>query len=104
MTRRVEETDHYLAMSERDLKELVLRAARAMGWIVYHVPNEPARNSGVGYPDLTLARDGEVLWMELKAKAGVLSREQGVWLEALPHAHIIRPIDWYSGRVAELLS
>jgi hypothetical protein len=103
--RRVEAGDHYNALSERELKTLVLELARRMGWIVYHVPMANMRNGGgSGYPDLTLARDGEVLWMELKVAAGILSREQGIWLEALPYAHIIRPIDWYSGRVAELLA
>jgi hypothetical protein len=103
--RRVEETDHYYALSERDLKTNILTLASRMGWAVYHVPMTNMRNGGGrGYPDLTLARDGEVLWMELKTQVGLLTREQGMWMEALPSAHIIRPIDWFSGRVAELLA
>jgi hypothetical protein len=103
--RRVESTDLYVTLSERDLKGLIVALAGLMGWAVYHVPMRTMHNGGgKGYPDLTLARDGEVLWLELKTQAGVLSREQGLWLEALPHAHVIRPLDWYSGRVAELLA
>lgn len=91
-------------MAEADLKRLVLKAARSYGWIVYHVPNRPATNSGVGYPDLTLARDGEVQWFELKTNTGGLTAAQDYWLRCLPRAHVIRPRDWFSGRVSELLS
>jgi len=59
---------------------------------------------GKGYPDLTLARDREVLFMELKQQQGVLSPEQMLWQLALPCAYTIRPSDWESGRVAELLA
>jgi hypothetical protein len=103
--RRVEEDDNYLPMRENELKVLVLRMAYANGWAVYHVPQATMRNGGgSGYPDLTLARDKEVLWMELKQEKAQPSTEQWAWLAALPCAHVIRPSDWYSGRVAELLA
>ena len=102
--RRVEAPDHYVALSERDLKTLVLKAAQQFGWIVYHVPMATMRNGGgSGYPDLTLARDGEVQWMELKTQVGGLTAQQDYWSKVLPRCHVIRPSDWYSGRVAELL-
>jgi hypothetical protein len=93
-------------MTETQLKTEVLRYAYAHGWAVYHVTHGPIRGrQGGGYPDLTLARDGEVMWMELKQEHAAPSPEQWYWYEALGrHAwHLIRPSDWESGRVAELL-
>jgi hypothetical protein len=92
-------------MTENDLKRAVLLMARREGWAVYHVPQATMRNGGgAGYPDLTLARDGEVLWIELKSEKGVLEPMQAKWISILPASHVIRPSDWYSGRVAELLA
>lgn len=93
------------AMTENGLKQVVLRTAYAAGWYVYHVPQATMRNGGgKGYPDLTLARDKEVLWIELKAEGGLVSIEQVRWMEALPFVYVIRPSDWYSGKVQELLA
>jgi len=92
-------------MTENDLKRHVLMLAYAQGWAVYHVPQATMRNGGgKGYPDLTLARDGEALWVELKQEDGKLSPEQQGWRAALPHYHVIRPSDWDTGRVHELLA
>ncbi len=103
--RRVETDDGYLPMTENQLKGNVLRQAYASGWKVYHVPQATMRNGGgVGYPDLTLARQGQVIFIELKVERAQLSLEQRMWFEELPAAHLIRPSDWYSGRVAELLA
>ena len=105
MPRRPDPSDRYSPMTENELKGHVLRLAYANGWAVYHVPQATMRNGGGrGYPDLTLARDREVLWIELKATGGVLSAEQIQWSMALPVCHMVTPLDWYSGRVAELLS
>lgn len=58
---------HVHPMTENELKHAVLKMARRQGWAVYHVPQTTMHNGGgIGYPDLTLARDKEVLWMELK--------------------------------------
>ncbi len=93
------------AMTENELKHQVLRHARLNGWAVYHVPQTTMRNGGgKGYPDLTLARDREVLWIELKQDIGEQTAEQYMWSMALPAYHLIRPKDWRSGRVHELLS
>ena len=92
-------------MTENGLKQVVLRLAYQNGWAVYHVPQSTMKNGGGrGYPDLTLARDKEVLWLELKAQDGKTSPDQEGWLAALPAAHVIRPKDWESGRVHELLA
>ncbi len=91
-------------MTENELKHYVLRVARMNGWMIYHVPQTTMRNGGGrGYPDLTLARDGEVLWIELKQEDGILSSDQYAWSLALPACHTIRPSD-VQGRLVELLA
>jgi len=106
--RRVETEDGYVPMTENQLKVYVLREAYAKGWLVYHVVQDAHshRGGGSGYPDLTLARDGEVLWIELKQEKASPSPEQWLWYEAIGRQrwNLIRPSDWYSGRVAELLA
>jgi hypothetical protein len=93
------------SMTENELKQHILAMAKAKGWIVYHVPQSTMKNGGgKGYPDLTLARDGEVQWMELKAEHGKLTGEQAWWQLALPRMEVIRPSDLARGRVDELLA
>lgn len=97
----------YRQMSEATLKGEVVRLAHDHGWIVFHLPmtpqRRPARNAS-GYPDLTLARDGEVLFLELKRQTEDLDAEQRVWRVALGRGfHVIRPSDLDNGRVEELL-
>lgn len=107
MPRRIVADDHYQAspMTENELKGAVLRIAHANGWAVYHERQDrKANGGGVGYPDLTLARDREVLWLELKQEHASLSPAQYLWQDALPAMHVIRPSDLASGRVAELLA
>ncbi len=95
-------------MTENELKRLVLRDAYAQGWAVYHVTQQAHHNAGgTGYPDLTLARDGQVQWMELKQESAHLSAAQIPWMTLYLPAHstyIVRPSTYESGRVAELLS
>lgn len=93
-------------MTENELKTLVVALARKQGWAVYHVPQARIPNGGGrGYPDLTLARDGEVLWIELKQEKTMPTPEQLAWAAALGRQwHLVRPSDWDSGRVAELLA
>jgi hypothetical protein len=86
-------------MTEAELKREVLRLAYRHGWHVFHMPADTLRGSqGRGYPDLTLARNGYVLWAELKQEKGTVTEEQRSWHEALPkgRARVIRPsdLDW----------
>jgi len=97
-------------MTEAELKALILPMAKAKGWIVFTTPQvkplRPARLDGsAGYPDLTLARDGEVLWLELKQEdAKPLNLAQSAWQLALPRMEVIKPSDLARGRVDELLA
>lgn len=106
MVRRVEVTDFYKPMTETELKGEVLRVAYANGWTVYHVTHAPQRGrQGVGYPDLTLARDGKVVWIELKQEKAAQTSEQIMWMFAIGRPyHVIRPSDMQAGKVHELLS
>lgn len=107
-------------MTEAELQGLVIDMAQARGWMVRpSSQGSQTRNSRVrasqvatagGFPDLVLARDGEVLFLELKKQDGKLSLEQVAWSMALPsnsgpiHYEVIRPSDLSRGRVEELLA
>lgn len=87
-------------MSEAALQLLVIEAAEALGWYVYHVGNVKGqlRNStSVGFPDLVMVRD-RVLFVELKSATGKLSREQEEWrrqiLRTGEEHHVWRPKHW----------
>lgn len=107
MARRVEASDHFTIMSERELKAAITKLALRLGWSVFG--NAQAKglrpiSTSAGYPDLTLAREGRVLFLECKAVRGVTSPAQDHWMRELPNAHVVRPMDWYAGKVAELLA
>jgi hypothetical protein len=90
-------------MTENELKHIVVRFAERQGWRCYHVPQREMFNGGGrGYPDLTCARDGEVVWIELKAEKGWQSGDQRAWQAVLPAYHLLRPSD-IEGRMEELL-
>lgn len=76
-------------MSEQQLLDAVIDAAKLGGWRVCHV--RPARTVNgwrtayqghAGLPDLILARGGVVLLAELKSQEGRVSTEQREWLAA----------------------
>jgi hypothetical protein len=100
--RRVELTDFYggPSLSEAALRAEVVKRAHAAGWKVFSLPmNRTVRpvKDAVGYPDLTLARHGEVRFLELKTEQGVLSPEQWAWAQALPFWALIQPRDLDGG-------
>lgn len=91
-------------MSEADLQRAIIRAARLHGWRVHHDPPvRVARRDGTfrhrtavegdaGFPDLVMARDGEVIIVECKAEHGRFEPGQREWLAALG-AKVCRPRD-----------
>ncbi|WP_433731113.1 VRR-NUC domain-containing protein [Actinoplanes sp. CA-051413] len=100
------------AVSEDALLRTILEMAKRMGVLAAHF--RPAQSQtgrwltavqgdGKGYPDVTLVGKGGVLFRELKAARGSLSREQKVWLAALEEAGadmgVWRPVDLQSGRI-----
>lgn len=95
-------------MSEGELEDNIIEAAHLCGWMVVH--HRPARTADgswrtaikgdPGFPDLVLARDGQVLLRELKREKEKPRPNQVTWLEALgDHGGIWRPSDWLSGRI-----
>jgi hypothetical protein len=90
------------AQTEKQFQEAVLEYAKLCGWRTYH-PFD-SRRSTHGYPDLTLVRDGTLIFAELKTETGRLSAAQCDWLEdlaAVSHGaapwvivRTWRPADW----------
>jgi hypothetical protein len=107
------------AMSENDLLEAVVSLAGELGWMVFHPrPGMTGRGEWLtfaagrsGYPDLTLARKGTVLFAELKSEKGRLSEAQKEWGEHVTpvqrnptHSHRIwRPTEWLDGTIERVL-
>lgn len=90
--------------TEAGFQRWVVEAAHLHGWMCAHF--RPARTGGdrwvtpvaadgAGFPDLVLARPGDVpVFAELKAEGGRVRPEQQAWLEALgPYGHVWRPGD-----------
>ena len=69
------------SLTEKQWQAWVIEAAHTFGWHVYHTYD--SRRSHIGYPDLTLVRPPEVLFVELKTEKGRLSASQRVWSELL---------------------
>ena len=74
-------------MTEKDLQALVVGAADAGGWLVYHTHD--SRRSPAGFPDLVLVRGTEVLFVELKSERGRVRPDQQVWMDALDRVDTI---------------
>lgn len=89
--------------SEAEFQSAIIRLARLNGWRVYHPPdNRPARNGRVqsvepGFPDLTLVRDGELIFAELKTSTGRVRPEQHEWLTALALVPGVETYIWRPG-------
>jgi hypothetical protein len=76
-------------MTEDQLLTAVVEAAQLNGWRWHHVRrSDRAIQQGYGgFPDLVLAKDGRILFLELKTARGVLAPGQSDWLDEL------RPLD-----------
>lgn len=86
-----------LTKSETDFQNSVIDTATKLGWLHYH--SHDSRRSEPGFPDLVLARDGHVLFLELKSEDGRLTYEQANWMRTLEgkpdvHAWTVTPDDW----------
>ena len=97
-----------VGLNERDFTTKVIDRAKAMGWRVFHP--RPARTAQgwrtagqgtpKGFPDLVLALDTVVLFVELKSQKGKLTDEHKDWLHHTNGA-VWRPKDWQ--RICEVL-
>lgn len=110
-------------MTEEQLKAAVLELATMYGWKVFSVTNSTrlikkgagfirVKNinpQGNGYPDLTLARQGRILFVELKQDGRYPEPEQREWLDALAvggpvQTFVWKPKDLESGAIAANLA
>ena len=105
-----------VTLTEQQFGDLVIELAQMRGWHVAHF--RPARvgrgwrtamQGDVGFPDLVLARNGKVIFAELKAEHGRLGPTQDAWLAALGAGqdtvhgvHVWRPRDW--SEIVEVLA
>ena len=63
--------------TEKGFMQAVVDLARLQGWMVYH-PFD-SRRSQKGFPDLTMVRDGRLVFAELKTEKGELTPAQEEW-------------------------
>jgi hypothetical protein len=108
-------------VSERELQDAVIEIAQMLGWRVAHF--RPAKTAqgwrtavqgdGVGYPDITMTRNGFLIFAELKSQKGKLGPSQQEWLDALTavsvaedrvHTFLWRPEHWLNGTIAATLT
>lgn len=89
--------------TETELLDAIVDLARLKRWSCHH--DRPSRRAGsgwataiqghAGFPDLVLARNGVVLFRELKGFQGRLSAEQRDWGKQLGAAFAVwTPADW----------
>jgi hypothetical protein len=91
-------------VSEAQLQQAIVEAARLFGWLVFHArPAQTKRGwrtpmlGDRGFPDLVVAKPERCLALELKSDRGPLRPGQREWLDslhgALVDARLVRPTD-----------
>lgn len=88
-------------MTEEQFCDTIIQLAKLRGWMVVH--HRPARTDrgwrtliqgDTGLPDLILARDGTVWFVELKSARGELRPDQKQWRDAIGEQWLLwRPND-----------
>ena len=82
--------------TEKQFQEAVIHMARLHRWLVYHTHD--SRRSAPGFPDLTMVRNGKLIFAELKVGRNNPTESQKLWLEELrrciPDVYLWRPCDW----------
>ena len=73
-------------MSEAEFQKWITAFARENGWRIFHVNNSTKRlmrGTSAGFPDLTLVRGDDLIFLEVKAEDGKLSAAQEEWKDVL---------------------
>lgn len=97
-----------LGWSEEYFQDQIMAAAKALGWLFYHVPD--SRRTQPGFPDLVMLHPstGRLLIRELKTQKGKTSKMQDVWLAGFRlgglDAKVWRPEHWVSGEIQKTLT
>ena len=83
-------------LSEKQFQAQVVELAETLNWLVYH-PYD-SRRSAAGFPDLTMVRNGRLVFAELKSEKGRVTSRQTLWQDELnfteANAYLWRPSDW----------
>ena len=80
-------------MTEKELSQNVVDAARSFGWMVYRTWR--SIHSEAGYPDLTMVKPPRVLFAELKRQGQRATMAQIEWLESLGACPQVETYTWY---------
>jgi hypothetical protein len=95
------------AMTEAELMEAIRTMIKDLGLHAFHAADS-RRSWGRGYPDLTIAGRGGMLWRECKTESGSLAPEQRQWGDALKRAgqnwRVWRPADLLDGSIGRELA
>lgn len=98
-------------VAEKDLQKAVVTLAKRLGFKCHHVYDSRLASANVdkGFPDWVFAKDGRVLFVELKTVRGKLSSAQADWLYELSarnrvECYVWRTKDWTSGRIEQVLT
>lgn len=108
MPRRLTDEERaFRAESEKAFQKRIMDLARMYGWRVAHFHDSRRQvRPGVfvgdadakGYPDLTLVRPPELIFIEVKAELGKTTPEQEEWLGLLAasgfETFVVRPSGW----------
>ncbi len=82
-------------ITETQLREQTRDLCKNLGWKFHFTWS--SIHSPKGWPDLVLCRPPRLIFVELKTDKGILSPEQGEWLEALAgcdcEVYVWRPDD-----------
>lgn len=85
-----------LFRNEQQLMNAILRNARQLGYLVFHV--DIPQHSDAGFPDIVICGHGIVRWIETKGPRGRVSLGQQRWIDELcaagQHARIARSEDF----------
>lgn len=79
-------------ITEGELQGFVVTLARLHGWLAYHTYD--SRRSEAGFPDLTMVRDGRIIFAELKSEKGKVTAAQQRWLDWLAKSSAVEVYVW----------
>ena len=85
-------TDRMPLESEASLLSKVTDTAHLYGWKIYHTWS--SKHSASGFPDLVLAKDGRLIFAELKRDDKGPDLNQQDWLSELGRVHAVEVYLW----------
>lgn len=104
-------------MTGTELEQNIVDTAHIYGYIAFH--QRPGLNrdgswtsaikyDGKGFPDLVLAGDKGILFIEVKGDGDKVRPDQEKWLTALrrggARVHVWTPAEWHSGYITKALA